>query len=147
MIYINNTGVSHSHNHNHTTHHPHPTYIIRHRLLGRVELDVVRTTRRRVHKATGDTLDQHRVGHRQLEHVVDLGALLGQHLIKLHTHTHKQQVVRHTTASSSSSHILPYHLSLAHRAREAIEDEALGAVGTRQVVADDVHHNIITDQT
>lgn len=40
--------------------------------LGRGELDMVRAARGHVDEAAADTLDQHFIGHLELEHVVDL---------------------------------------------------------------------------
>ena len=86
------------------------------------EFLVVRSARRRVDQAATDALDEGLVRDLELDHRIDLAELLGlEHLTK--------------------------HLSLRHRAREAIQDEAVCAFGRFDVVLDDPDHDVIAHQT
>ena len=71
-----------------------------------------------MNQAAADALDEHLVWHLELEDGVDLAdALRDEHLVERH--------------------------GLRGGAREAVEDEAVGALGRLDVVLDDAHHDVV----
>ena len=71
-----------------------------------------------MNQAAADALDEHLVWHLELEDGVDLAdALLDEHFVKC--------------------------LRLARGSREAVQDEALRAVGSLDVVLNDSHHDVV----
>mmetsp|Transcript_36441 Transcript_36441/g.91076 ORF Transcript_36441/g.91076 Transcript_36441/m.91076 type:complete len:234 (+) Transcript_36441:337-1038(+) len=92
-----------------------------HRLrLGRRELDVVRAARRLVDPPATDALGEHLVRHLQRDDERDAFARLGEELVE--------------------------QLGLLHRAREAVQDEAVAAVGLRDALRHHPDNELVSDQ-
>ena len=85
-----------------------------------LECGVVRTARLLVDPAPTDALLQDRVRHRQRNHAVDLLALSRQHGIE--------------------------RLGLGHCAGEPVENEALGALGLLDLIADNADDDVVRDK-
>ena len=94
-------------------------YVISHGLLGGRELDMVRPSGGRVDQPASDPPDQQRVINLELNCLIqlDTSSHMGQHVIEL--------------------------LGLGHGPGEAVKNEAAGTISPRQVVLDEIHHELV----